>query len=236
MQNQNWKYLIYQVLKLPDLSGSFTAMRQTEPKTFLIVDDHKLIVTGITQLIKLDFPRAIIYTALHGQEALEKLKEVPIDITFLDISMPVMDGYQTFSLIKKNYPETRVILLTLLTHESIVHHFMQLGVRAILLKQNTQELATAIRSVWETSIYLPEDIRKIMEKNLSIEPGKIPISSRYRSIIRFISEGKSSKEMASLLFLSKNTINSYRQELLRVTRTKNTDELVAYAFQTGLLH
>jgi DNA-binding NarL/FixJ family response regulator len=121
-------------LEPPDFSGIFKIMKQKEPKSFLIIDDHALMASAIIQLLKCDFQHAVYYTAGNGKEALEILKVTPVDMIFLDVSMPEMNGYETFPILKRDYPDIRVILLTMLYDESVVHHFIQLGITAIMLK------------------------------------------------------------------------------------------------------
>ncbi len=220
----------------PDFSGIFKVMKQKEPKSFLIIDDHTLMVSAIVQLLKCDFQHAAYHTAANGKEALEILKVTPVDMIFLDVSMPEMNGYETFPILKSTYPSTPVILLTMLHDESVVHHFIQLGITAIMLKSCEEGLATAVRTVWESGGYFSDEIAEIIKKNLLHVPGKIPNGASHLNLLRYISKGKTSKEMAGLLSLSENTVNSYRQDLLKSTHTKNTDELIAFGYRTGLLH
>jgi len=133
----------------------------------LLADDHPIVAVGLKEVLEQEFTTSKFYTARTGQEALAVLEQHPIDILFLDVSMPALDAYGAFPAIKKQYPATKVILYT-----------------------------------------------QFMAKDM----------------IR-----KSSKEIAALLHLGENTINSYRQSLLKKTGTKNTDELIRYAFNSGLI-
>lgn len=210
-------------------------MKPAQPKYFLLVDDHPVVTTGLKALLRLDFPQAVFYTAANGKEALEILAQHTVDILTLDVSMPGMDGYEAFPLIRKNYPDVRIILLTQYSGEALIQHFIQLKVCAILLKQNTSELVQTIQTVWDTGHYVSEAVRKSLEHSYHAREASLPLASRARDLIKHIAQGKSSKEIASLMGLSEHTVNSYRQDLLRQTHTKNTDELIAFAFLNGLL-
>jgi DNA-binding NarL/FixJ family response regulator len=146
-----------------------------------------------------------------------------------------MDGYETFPRIRKNYPVTRIVLLTQHSGEALIQHFIKLKVNAILLKRNTNELAQAIRAVWNTGHCISDEVRESLEHTYHAWEASLPLARRARELIKRIADGKSSKEIASLMSLGENTINSYRQDMLRQTHTKNTDELIAFAFTNGLV-
>lgn len=210
-------------------------MKPAHPKHFLLVDDHPVVTAGLQRWLSLDFPQAIFYTATNGKAALEILEQQPIDILTLDVSMPEMDGYEAFPLIKKNYPGVRIILLTQYNDNPLIRHFIQQKANAILFKRSTTELVPAIRAVWDTGYYLSDDVRKSLENKYSDWGVCLPLSPRSNELIKHIAMGNSSKEIASLMSLSENTVNSYRQNLLKQTQTKNTDELISFAFKNGLL-
>lgn len=210
-------------------------MKPAQPKHFLLVDDHPIVTAGLQRWLGLDFPQAIFYTATNGNVALEILAKHPIDILTLDVSMPEMDGYEAFPLIKKSYPDVRIILLTQYNDKPLIQHFIQQKANAILFKRSTTELAPAIRTVWDSGHYISNDVRKSLEHPYDSWGASLPLSVRARTLIKHIAAGKLSKEIASLMGLSENTVNSYRQDLLRQTQTKNTDELISFAYKNGLL-
>lgn len=229
------QYLKNKVRKKPDFSDIFNTVMTANPKHFLLVDDHPLVRMGIKSLLSVDFPEADFYTATNGKDALEILEQRSIDILTLDISMQGMDGYEAFPIIHKKYPNTRIIILTQYSGEPLIQHFIQLKARAILFKRNPAELTQAIKTVWETGYYLSGEVHKSLENSYLDSGASLPLKERARDLIQHIAAGRSSKEIANLTNLSENTINSYRQDLLRLTRTKNTDELIAFAFTNGLL-
>lgn len=149
--------------------------------------------------------------------------------------MPVMDGYEAIVFIRKNYPELKIIILTQFEGEHLIRYFLQCNVGAVLLKKNTENLTHVVRQVWETGYYASGDLIKKLEKILMTPEHKITLSPQNRILVKLISEGKSSKAIADIMHLTDNTVNSYRQLLLKQTACKNTDDLVAFAFKNGLL-
>lgn len=202
----------------------------------MLADDHAIVAVGLKEVLEQEFTTAKFYTARTGQEALVILEQHPIDILFLDVSMPALDAYGAFPASKKQYPATKVILYTQFVAKDMILHFLHQGVNSILFKGETDDICEAVEQVWATGKWLSRSVRELVEGQLGEKPiHKLPRGENERNIIRHISEGKSSKEIAELLHLGENTINSYRQNLLKKTGTKNTDELIRYAVNSGLI-
>lgn len=234
--NVQGKYLKNQVQNIPDFSGIFVKMTE-HPRHFLLVDDHPVLADAMTMVLKNRLQGVVIYTAFNGLEALGRLETQPIDMVLLDVNMPEMDGYETFRLIRKKYPALKVILLTQHGGKEMQLHFFKNGINGIVFKGEQLDIVQVIQSVWEKGRWFPPHVLQLMGEQFSIEPetNKLPLSNRDRQLIQLISAGKSSKEIASIMNLGENTVNSYRQMLLRQTGAKNTDELIALAFRNGLL-
>ncbi|MBX2964727.1 MAG: response regulator transcription factor [Cyclobacteriaceae bacterium] len=204
-------------------------MKPLQPKHILLVDDHVLFTKALKKLLALDLPETNFYTAANGKEALDMLAQHPVDVLVLDISMPEMNGYDACIATRKNYPDTRIIILTQHNTEFLTPHFMKQGAGSVLQK-NTDELVEAIQSVWETGRYISNKMRSDLEKIYDQDEVSLPLTKQARELISHISQGKSSKEIATLMCLSENTI------MLKQTHTRNTDELVSFAFKIGLLN
>ncbi len=230
------KYLKNQVCLIPDFSGIFEQMKPTL-SSFLLVDDHPLLIRGLTEVLKKHFQDALFYAAQNGNEALQLLSQSPVDIVLLDVAMPEMDGYTVFPQIKKKYPTTKIILLTQYGGRALNLHFLQQGVDGIFFKGENEDIESAINTVWAGGRWFPPTVEALMPSLMGEkkETGKLPLSDRDRMLLRYIGLGKSSKEISSLMNLGENTINSYRQLLLRQTGTRNTDELIAYTQKNGLI-
>lgn len=209
---------------------------KNKPTSFLLADDHSIVAVGLKEVLEQEFTTAKFYTARTGQQALAVLSQHPIDILFLDVSMPTLDAYGAFPAIKKQYQATKVIIYTQFVAKDMILHFLHQGVNSILFKGETDDICEAVEQVWATGKWLSRSVYELVEGQLGEKPiHKLPLGENERNIIRHISEGKSSKEIAELLHLGENTINSYRQNLLKKTGTKNTDELIRYAVNSGLI-
>jgi DNA-binding NarL/FixJ family response regulator len=209
---------------------------KNKPTSFLLADDHPIVAVGLKEVLEQEFTTAKFYAARTGQEALAVLAQHPIDILFLDVSMPALDAYGAFPAIKKQYPATKVILYTQLIGRDMILHFLHQGVNAILFKGENDNICEVVEKVWATCKWIPRYVQELVEGQLFEAPvHKIPLGPKERSIILYVSQGKSSKEIAEVMHLGENTINSYRQELLKKTGTKNTDELIRYGYINGLI-
>lgn len=208
------------------------------PKCFLIIDDHPVLADAMEIMLKKLFKEAEVYTALNGLEGLNRLENHLIDIVLLDVNMPHMDGYQTFQLIKKAYADLKVILLTQHGGKEMKQHFIKNGINGIVFKGEKWDLEEVIMGVWKSGYWFPPHIKELLGEQFISQHGgerKLPLSNRDRQLIRLLSEGKSTKQISSEMNLAENTINSYRQLLLKQTNTKNSEELVAFAYNNGLL-
>ena len=208
------------------------------PKGILIIDDLPVLADSLAMVLKNRFPQTEFYTALNGLEGLDRIENKKIDLVLLDVNMPEMDGYQTFHLIKKNYPDLKVILLTQHGGREMKEHFIKNGINGIILKGEKQNLEEVIMAVWKNGLWFPPHIKELLGEqfiNHHVGERKLPLSSRDRQLIRYLGEGKSTKEISSLMNLAENTINSYRQMLLKQTGTKNSEELIKFAVDNGLL-
>lgn len=208
------------------------------PKCFLIIDDHPVLADAMAMVMKNRFPQAEVYTALNGLEGLDRLEKYSIDIALLDVNMPRIDGYQTFQLIKKAYADLKVILLTQHEGKEMKQHFIKNGINGIVFKGEKWDFEEVVMSVWKTGYWFSPHIKELLgEQFINQHAGerKLPLSNRDRQLIRLLSDGKSTKQISSEMNLAENTINSYRQLLLKQTNTKNSEELVSFAYNNGLL-
>lgn len=209
-------------------------MKPANPRNFLLVDDHQVVLAGLKSLIQLDFPVAKFYSAQNGLQAIDVLKHHTIDILMTDVSMPEMDGYELIPILTKVHPELKIIIVTQFSGEAMTRFFLQHGVRAVISKSDTDSLGFVIKTVWEKGHYWTQDVIEKLPLFIS-DTSKLPLTAQNRMLISLIAEGKSSKVIAEILDLTENTVNSYRQTLLKQTHTRNTDELVAFAYENGLI-
>ncbi len=204
----------------------------------LLVDDQRLFRESIRSLLQQNVESISIHDASNGKEALELLKSVKMDVVLLDVNMPEVNGVEVAEDILENHPETSVIILSQHGGEGLIIHLLKMGVHGFLHKNtNAAELKDAIEKVMRGERYIQENISAIFKNNFNSinNAPTIVFNRREAEILVQLKMGRSSKEIASNMDLKENTVNSYREVMLRKTHTKNVAELITYAHQNGIL-
>ncbi len=211
-----------------------------EPYRIVLADDHVLLRHGIKTIIEGGEDLVVVGEASDGLELLEVLKGITSDMVILDISMAGLRGIEATSEIKMIYPETKVLMLTMHKRKEYFYHALSAGADGYLLKEDTAtELFSAIKMIREGGVYvspffsveLKEDVAKMCR-----DGGELPverITTREREVLKLISEGKSSKEIADLLFISTHTIRHHRANIKRKLNIKKLADLIKYAIREG---
>ena len=208
-----------------------------------IVDDHTLIRDGLRALLESDPLFAVVGEAGNGQALLDQLPAVAADVVLLDLNMPVLDGLATTHRLRAEYPDLRILLLSMMTHERTIGEALAAGAHGYVLKNaDKYEVVAALHSVIAGKRFLCSEIGLgLLEKLLLQEsrtpasaPG-VPLTHREREILQLVASGLTNQEIADQLFTSKRTVESHRQNLLEKTGVRNTPALVKYAMEHGLL-
>ena len=208
----------------------------------LVTDDHTLFRKGMMMLVKSFDEVGHVDEASNGKEAMDKLKDDSFDLVLLDLEMPVQDGWETSKKIISKYPDVKIIMISM--HDSLqtISDLIEIGVHSYLLKQaQPDEVHTAITSVVNNDFYynklVSKALRKKIKKNKIENPGSNTpgdVSSREAEILELICQELTMKEIGEKLFLSEQTIQTHRKNLMKKTLAKNTVGLVKYAFQNGI--
>ncbi len=201
-------------------------------KKILIADDHTMFINGLRLLLSAMPGFEVSGVAANGQQALEHLAEHPVDIILMDVNMPVLNGYQTTFQVRQQYPEVKIIVLSMLADELSVTKLLEAGAHGYLFKNaDEEELLEALETVLEDKIYITREIRdKICHsvKSVSANDEVIRLSSREMDIARLIMEGYTNTEISDLLFISVRTAETHRKNILAKLNLKNTASLVKY--------
>jgi two-component system response regulator DegU len=202
----------------------------------LVVDDHNLVRHGFVRLLELVLPLAEISEASDGQEALEMINSISFDLILLDVQMPKMNGTETLARIKAEKPSMKVIMLTQFDETALVSHCLQLGANAFLLKAgNIQDVELAISKVMSEGNYFSPFVVDIIRRRLASSTfADLHITSSEFQILCLLKEGIPTKDIAEKTGLTVYTVDSYRKELLRKTKTKNVAELISLAYRAGI--
>jgi DNA-binding NarL/FixJ family response regulator len=176
-------------------------------------------------------------------EALTAAKHKP-HVALLDLSMPEMNGVETTRIIRKQFPDLKVIILSVYGEDRFVIHLMELGVNAYLFKNvEPQEVEKAIRTVVENDFYFNQSFRSAMNNRLQVKrPRRLAtedlwsdLSPRERDVLELICKQRTGQEIAEELGLSIRTVDGHRSSILEKTGARNTAGLVLFAIKHGLL-
>ena len=206
----------------------------------LIADDHTMFLQGIISLLEQEPNIEITGKAINGLEALEIIGQQPVDLVILDISMPEMDGIELSKILKKKYPAIRILVVSTHSNVSIISRLIRIGVNGYLLKNAEKaELLEAINTIANGENYFSEETEeKHLSNNLRIEKQfstLTELSSREKEILVLIAHEYNTAEIAEKTFISLNTVNTHRKNLLSKLNAKNTAGLVKYAVENGLV-
>ncbi len=206
------------------------------PLNLILVDDHAIMVDGLTSLLGDSEGLNVSATASTGAFALANLKTQKFDLMVCDFSLPDMDGAALVSKAKKIDPAMKVIMLTMHEEPRIVREVMAAGADAYVLKKHAHdELLYAIETVTKGRQYLSEEVSRAMFTRESDALSENQISDRELEVLKLLTDEKTSKEIADLLFISERTVEAHRKNLLRKTGSTNTVGLVKYAYQKKLI-
>jgi len=208
----------------------------------VLAEDHVLVRAGIKKIIEAIPGLHIAGEVGDGLELLELLKRKAVDMVILDISMPSLSGIEVSREIKKAYPDVKVLILTMHKKTEYLYDAMAAGVDGYLLKEDApKELLNAIEKIRQGMIYvsplLSSDLATLYVRSRRPAPDEPlePLSPREIEIITLIAEGKSSKEIGALLFLSFRTVQNHRAKIMKKLNLKKNTDLVRYAIRKGYM-
>ncbi|HWR44224.1 response regulator transcription factor [Sporomusa sp.] len=213
-------------------------------KIFL-ADDHALVRTGIRMLLKSDPRLEVIGEADNGQEVLNKLVNLKVDILVLDISMPQMSGLDCIGRIRDCHPEIRILMLSMHEDKNYIINAMKLGAAGYVPKASADtELFDAIHEVAKGNIYLSRNAAQSLVSELfsaNLQQGKKAdegnlLSGRELEVLKYIVHGHSITEVGEMLNLSVKTIDTYKTRIMEKLNCKKKSQLVEYALKNGLLN
>lgn len=203
----------------------------------LLADDHALVRQGLRSLLERE-KMHVVAEASDGQEVILMGQAHHPDVAVIDISMPTLNGIDAARELVRSSPKTKTILLTQHDEEQYLREALSSGVRGYVLKnQVVNDLVHAIHQVLRGDFYLSPGVsRSVVEayRSKSEQPAEV-LSSRERQVLQLIAEGKSTKDVASLLGISVKTAESHRSRLMRKLDIHETASLVRYAVRRGLV-
>jgi len=208
----------------------------------LIIDDHEMVREGLKAMLVAEPDFEIVGDAANAEQALELIERLHPDVVLLDIRLPGVSGIDLCSNVTSLYPQTAVIILTTFAEESLVAQCIQAGARGFIVKDIERfDLKRSIRAVArgeavidsKAAVAVLAQLRRTPQ--VSQEPSPEPLSTQQIVMLRLIAQGLSSREIATRLYLSENTVKGYVQEILHRLGVKNRTEAVMVAVKQGWL-
>ncbi|KAB1229009.1 MULTISPECIES: response regulator transcription factor [Chryseobacterium] len=208
-------------------------------KSIVIVDDHILIAKALEGIIGNFNEFEVIYVCENGKDLIQKLEEgnaIP-DIILLDISMPIMDGFETAAWLTKNHPDIKVMALSMQGDDNSVIKMIKSGAKGYLLKNtHPRDLETALTRLNSDGFFYPDWASKIIFSNLNKETESeiaIRISDREKEFLKYTVTELSYKEIADRMCCSPRTVESYRDQLCEKLDLKTRVGLAVFAIKNG---
>jgi DNA-binding NarL/FixJ family response regulator len=205
----------------------------SEAITVLLVDDHSLVRRGFRRLLEDDEGMKVVGEASNGVEAIRMAYELKPQVVVMDLSMPELDGVQATKEIVKHLPGTAVLILSMHAEDNYVRNALDAGARGYLLKSAIDvDLVGAIRSINDGQRFIGSGL-KYVAHDQDDELNKL--TAREKQVLQLIAQGKSNKEIATLLDLSVNTVSVHRANMMEKMNIHRTAELVLFAIRKGLV-
>ena len=209
--------------------------------TVLIADDHKIFRDGIASMLQNEPDMEVIGEAANGYEVMDFLKIKQPDLILMDVAMGQAGGIETTAFVKRDYPNVKVLVLSMFSDSNYIVKMLETGASGYLLKDaGRSELLTAIRTVAAGQNYFSNQVSaRLVEHLTQKSPAKkaktnIPLTPREMEVLRLIAEEYSNPEIAEKLFISVRTVDTHRRNLIEKLGVKNTAGLVKYAIQHGI--
>ncbi|GAA5038109.1 DNA-binding response regulator [Marivirga lumbricoides] len=206
----------------------------------LIVDDHQIFLEGICALLESIPELNIVDTALNGKIVPQLISQHEIDIVVTDINMPEMDGIELSKLLKDKYPKIKTLILSTHNDSAMISKCIKNNVDGYLLKNaEKKELLKALKTIYDGEKYFAEEVKtEFMNQTFYQKKDRyntIQLSRREKEVLKYITLEYTTQEISDKLFISQNTVNTHRKNLLSKLNSKNTAGLVKYAMENRLL-
>lgn len=211
----------------------------------LVVDDHQIFLDGIVSLLTDEPNIKIVGTAHNGKQAIDHIKNTTTDVVLMDINMPEMDGIEATKALRKSHPDLKILMLTMHNEPRFIKECLELGAKGYVLKNiSKDDLLKAIETVYQDKPYLDQETQERLISSISnaeeedtknYDELAAQITQRELEILQLIALGLTSQDIATKLFISKNTVETHRKNMLAKLNVNNTAALLKIAYKKGLV-
>ena len=206
----------------------------------VIADDHQMFIDGVKSLLSKEQKLIFVHEASNGEDALSFIRKNEIDLLITDISMPGMSGTQLTKNIKQEFPQIKVLVLSMFNDPAIVNEILQSEAEGYILKNTgKQELLNAISKIMDNGTYYSNEVMNLMlSQNRKIrnkETNKEQLTERETEILKLVCEEYTTAGIAEKLFISPRTVETHRKNILEKTQSKTIVGLIKYAFENNMI-
>jgi len=210
----------------------------------LLAEDHTIVRKGLRSLLDKETGIKVVEEAEDGREAILKAEELYPDVVVMDIAMPGLNGLEATRQIKKRFPDIKIIILTMHANEEYILQSLKAGASGYLIKKAAPaELISAINAVHKGNSFLSPSISRTVideyvrrSKEISEgEEGFEQLTVREREVLQLIAEGRKTREIAELLYISIKTVETHRAHIMNKLDIHSTAELTRYAIRKGII-
>jgi len=203
----------------------------------ILADDHEMVRQGLRVLLERE-GFEVVAEASDGRDAMKLCEAHSPEVAILDLAMPLLNGVDAAREIIKTNPRTKVVLLTMHTEDHLILESLRAGVTGYVLKTKASgELVQALRAVCRGEMFLTQTISRTIVQAFvrNNDLPEMPISDRERQVLQLVAEGKTNKEIATLLGISVKTAESHRSNMMDKLNIHDTAGLVRYAIRKGII-
>lgn len=220
-------------------------MREPEKRIeIMLVDDHRIVIDGLKSIFEEEEDITIIGEAENSEEALKLLSATCPEVMLVDLHMPGMSGIELTQKISEEYPDIRILMLTMNDEPTLINKSIEAGASGYILKNsNSEELVEAVHTVALGKKYLSSQAQEVVMNSIfnyqdsikQVEPGVVQLTRRESEILNLIAKEYTNEQIAGQLFISERTVETHRKNIFTKTKTKTVVGLIKYAFQHGLI-
>ncbi|UCD00041.1 MAG: response regulator transcription factor [Phycisphaerales bacterium] len=207
--------------------------------TVLLADDHKIVLEGLKGLLEDQYE--IVGTVENGRELLEQVKSLHPDVIVVDVGMPLLNGIDAVTQIKKSGSETKVVFLTMHQDAMYAKEAFEAGALGFVLKHSApSELKTAIEEALKGNTFISpaiaQELMHLYRGDAEVKAGAFgSLTLRQREVMQLLAEGKSAKEIAKILYISTRTVEFHKYNMMEQLGIKTSAELVHFAIKHGIV-
>jgi DNA-binding NarL/FixJ family response regulator len=215
-----------------------------KPITVLLAEDHTIVREGFRRMLELEPDLKVIGEAQDGRQAVALAKKLRPDVVVMDIAMPLLNGLEATRQVLKNFPATKVLMLSAHSDDAYVQNATESGARGFLLKQTSaHEVCQAIREIHQGKTFFSPVVSRRLDRlhlHKAGLPGKsrataTPLTSREMEVLQLVAEGRANKETAAELGIGIKTVEKHREHLMAKLDIHDTAGLTRYAISAGII-